>query len=194
MAQERERRFLFCQFPRANSPGPGKHYRVSLVKDLPFPVYFEAMLKQASVIVALVLLLGGCATTPVPEQVPSRSRAEPPVTTAGRYQPPEITAYREPAVPDYTRPAPGRAVQALMARAERQTDSGELVAAASSLERALRIEPKNAELWNRLAHLRYRQKQYSLAASLAAKSNALAGSDGALRADNNDLIRRARSL
>ncbi len=152
------------------------------------------MFRQLAAISVLLLLLGGCATTPVPERLPSRSGAEPPEASSGRYQAPEITPYREPAVPAYARPAPGRAVQALMARAERQGESGELVAAASSLERALRIEPKNAELWNRLAHVRFRQKQYSLAASLAAKSNSLAGNDGALRADNDDLIRRARSL
>ncbi|BAO44997.1 hypothetical protein [Thiolapillus brandeum] len=154
------------------------------------------MLKNVSIAVFLSLFLAGCAMTPVRDdnRVPPESRAEPPVGSTGRYQPPTITPYREPEVPGYARPAPGRAVQALMARAEQQGDKGELVAAASSLERALRIEPKNALLWNRLAHVRYRQKQYSLAASLAAKSNALAGGDSALRADNDSLIRNARSL
>ncbi len=112
--------------------------------------------------------------------------------SSGRYQPPEIIAYREPVTPSHARPAPGRAVRALMARAAQQEQAGELVAAAGSLERALRIEPKNPELWNRLAHVRYKQKQYSLAASLAAKSNSFAGQDPALRADNDALIGRAR--
>jgi len=154
------------------------------------------MLKNLLPVGLLSLLLGGCAMTSVSDhsRLPPESRAEPPAVSTGRYQPPEITPYREPALPGYAKPAPGRAVQALMARAERQGEQGELVAAASSLERALRIEPKNALLWNRLAHVRYKQKRYALAASLAAKSNALAGGDSALRADNDDLIRRARSL
>lgn len=154
------------------------------------------MLKNVSIAVILSLLLASCAMTTVPghNRVPAESRAEPPAVSTGRYQPPKITPYREPEVPSYARPAPGRAVQTLMARAERQGEKGELVAAASSLERALRIEPRNALLWNRLAHVRYRQKQYSLAASLAAKSNALAGGDRTLRADNDSLIRSARSL
>ncbi|WP_457673370.1 tetratricopeptide repeat protein [Thiolapillus sp.] len=155
------------------------------------------MLKTLFLVAVPIIFLAGCATTPLPDGggVPPQSQAEPPVpSSSGRYQPPEITAYREPAIPEHARPQPARAVQALMDRARRQQQNGELVAAASSLERALRIEPKNAELWNRLAHVRYEQKQYSLAASLAAKSNALAGSDGALRADNDELIRRARSL
>ena len=66
------------------------------------------------------------------------------------------------------------------------------MAAAASLERALRIEPRNAVLWNRLAHVRYEQKQYALASSLAAKSNTLAGRDAALRADNDRLIKQAK--
>ncbi len=154
------------------------------------------MLKNLLPVGLLSLLLGGCAMTSLSDhsRVPPESRAEPPgSSSSGRYQPPKITPYREPVIPEHARPQPARAVQALVARAQRQQQDGELVAAASSLERALRIEPKNARLWNRLAHVRYKQKRYALAASLAAKSNALAGTDSTLRTDNDDLIRRARS-
>lgn len=149
-------------------------------------------------ILFLLGFLGGCASTSLPERgrpagsVPPESRVPPPESRSGRYQPPEVTAYREPVTPKYTRPEPARAVQALVKRAEDQRASGQLVAAAASLERALRIEPKNAVLWNRLAHIRFEQKQFSLASSLAAKSNAFAGADQSLRADNNRLISRAR--
>ncbi|WP_295390602.1 tetratricopeptide repeat protein, partial [Thiolapillus sp.] len=174
-------------------------------KGLPLPasralirVLFEAL--RATYLVAGLIFVGflaGCATTPMPgrsgpvSNVPAESRVPPPRRN-GRYQPPEVTAYREPATPKYSRPEPARAVQALSRRAEDQRASGQLVAAAASLERALRIEPKNAVLWNRLAHVRYEQKQYALASSLAAKSNAFAGQDQALRADNNKLISRSR--
>ncbi|WP_456414210.1 tetratricopeptide repeat protein [Thiolapillus sp.] len=153
------------------------------------------MLKKLFVFAVVSLFLAGCATAPLPDRgsrVPPQSRVEPPMPSSGRYQPPEIIAYREPVTPSHARPAPGRAVRALMARAAQQEQAGELVAAAGSLERALRIEPKNPELWNRLAHVRYKQKRYSLAASLAAKSNSFAGQDPALRADNDALIGRAR--
>lgn len=146
----------------------------------------------------LISLLTGCATTPLPERdagsskVPEESRVPPPQNRSDRYQPPEVTAYREPVTPKYSRPQPARAVQALSKRAEDQRASGQLVAAAASLERALRIEPKNALLWNRLAHVRFEQKQYTLASSLAAKSNAFAGQDQALRADNDKLISLSR--
>ncbi len=153
------------------------------------------MLKRLFPFAVVSVFLAGCATAPLPDRgsrVPSQSRVEAPAPSTGRYQPPEIIAYREPVTPSYTRPAPGRAVWALMARARQQEQAGDLMAAAGSLERALRIEPKNPVLWNRLAHVRFEQKQYALAASLAAKSNAFAAQDQALRADNNALIGRAR--
>ena len=81
----------------------------------------------------------------------------------------------------------------LLRRAADQRAAGQLVAAAGSLERALRIEPRNPVLWNQLAHVRLEQKQYHLASGLAAKSNALAVSeDLALRQDNQAIIAKAR--
>ncbi|MGD2084201.1 MAG: hypothetical protein PVF91_14665, partial [Chromatiales bacterium] len=56
----------------------------------------------------------------------------------------------------------------------------------------LRIEPRNAHLWNRLAHLRMAQDRLGEAADLAAKSNAMAGPDEALKRDNWELIAAAR--
>ena len=67
------------------------------------------------------------------------------------------------------------------------------MAAANTLERALRIEPNNGLVWNRLAHLRFEQGQYGQAVNLAEKSRALAGADAALKADNESLIRRAQA-
>lgn len=153
------------------------------------------MLKKATLLAVSLLLLAGCASTSVTDdsrQIPASSRAQAPSSHARAYQAPEIIAYREPIRPQHTAPAPGKAVQALMARSKQQQQNGQLVAAASSLERALRIEPKNALLWNRLAHVRLQQKQYSLAASLASKSNAFAAQDQRLRSDNNAVIAQAR--
>jgi tetratricopeptide (TPR) repeat protein len=153
------------------------------------------MLMKIVLFVVYLLLLAGCASTPLhhtPQQVPTASHAEPPTSRARAYQAPEVIAYREPVRPSHTVAAPGKAVQVLMARSKQQEQAGQLVAAASSLERALRIEPKNALLWNRLAHVRLKQKQYALAASLASKSNAFAAQDQQLRSDNNSVIAQAR--
>ena len=71
--------------------------------------------------------------------------------------------------------------------------AGRLANAAASLERALRIEPRNPRLWQELSRVRLSQRDYVQAESCAARSNSWAGSDdGALRADNWRLIAQAR--
>ncbi|MEO5343852.1 MAG: tetratricopeptide repeat protein [Gammaproteobacteria bacterium SHHR-1] len=83
-------------------------------------------------------------------------------------------------------------VLALLRSAETQERAGQLPAAAATLERALRIQPRNAVLWNQLAQVRFKQGQYARANSLAGKSNALAGDDSALRRNNWLLIARVK--
>lgn len=93
-----------------------------------------------------------------------------------------------------TSDAPNQTVLALLAQAKRQERAGQPERAAAVIERALRIAPKNAELWHRLALLRLQQGQYALAASLAKKSNALAANDADLQRKNDTLIRQSHIL
>lgn len=79
----------------------------------------------------------------------------------------------------------------LTQRAQDQSREGNFDSAANSLERALRIEPRNAMLWNRLADVRYLQKAWKKAVQLAAKSNTLAGSNQVLRRENWYLMSNA---
>lgn len=100
-------------------------------------------------------------------------------------------ALLQPGIP----PEPSRnaAVVALLDKAQAQSSAGQLEAAGASLERALRIEPRNPVLWQELARVRLGQGQYRQAENLAAKSNALAGNDKGLRAENWRIIGQARS-
>jgi Tfp pilus assembly protein PilF len=84
------------------------------------------------------------------------------------------------------------AVEALAARAEQQRQTGDYGGAAATLERALRIEPQQAYLWNRLARVRLEQGQGTQASNLAARSNALAGSQPELKQNNWDIIATIR--
>lgn len=84
------------------------------------------------------------------------------------------------------------AVVALLTRADEQARGGDAPGAAATLERALRIEPRNPALWHQLAAVRMAQGNYPLAESLAQKSNVLAGDDKALQARNWQLIAVAR--
>jgi Tfp pilus assembly protein PilF len=79
-----------------------------------------------------------------------------------------------------------------MDSARADTTGGRLANAAASLERALRIEPRNPRLWQELSRVRLLQRDYVQAESCAARSNSWAGSDDALRADNWRLIAQAR--
>lgn len=86
----------------------------------------------------------------------------------------------------------GRAVATLLARAQIKQGQARWEQAAELLERALRIEPRNAQLWHRLAKIRLQQGRYGMAESLAQKSNALAKDDETLKRLNAELIAAAR--
>jgi len=83
------------------------------------------------------------------------------------------------------------AVVALLDRAQRDNEAGKRETSGASLERALRIEPRNPWLWYELAQLRLTQGQYAQAISLARKSNSFAGQDRQLQALNWRLIGNA---
>ena len=84
------------------------------------------------------------------------------------------------------------AIAGLVDGARADAAAGRLANAAASLERALRIEPRNPRLWQELARVRLKQGDYAQVESTAARSNSWAGSDNALRAENWRLIAHAR--
>jgi len=65
-------------------------------------------------------------------------------------------------------------VKSLLSQAQGQRRLGNWDGAAILLERALRIEPRNAVIWSRLANIRFDQQFWNKAIQLAAKSNTLA--------------------
>lgn len=96
-----------------------------------------------------------------------------------------------PAPDTQTAPAGPPAVVALLDEAERQARAGQYARAEEDLERALRIDPRNAGVWHRLARLRYIRGEFHQAIQLASKSNTLASHDRQLRARNWTLIAEA---
>ncbi len=85
------------------------------------------------------------------------------------------------------------AVLGLAADARADLAAGRYANAASGLERALRIEPRNPRLWQELAALRLAQGDAAQAESLATRALSYAGGDRRLRAANWRLIAAARS-
>lgn len=82
-------------------------------------------------------------------------------------------------------------VSKLMASAQQQRRAGQWDSASSSLERALRIEPRNASLWSSLAEVKYDQRDWQGAIQLAARSNTLSGNQEQLRRRNWYLMANA---
>lgn len=84
------------------------------------------------------------------------------------------------------------AVAALEADIEESFKGHNYKNAAAQLERAIRIQPKNAELWHVLAEVRLRERQPGLAEDLAKKSNAMAKNQVELIQSNWIIIAEAR--
>ena len=123
--------------------------------------------KTRLVFVLLASALSACATLPPPSDSPS----PPPAETSTLTDTP--------------------AVSSLAVRADRAAQAGEYGHAAEYIERALRIEPRNAVLWQRLARIRLSQGNHAQAVQMASKSNTLAGRDEALRRANWLIIAEA---
>jgi hypothetical protein len=158
-------------------------------------VFLTGCLESAYRMGAPISERGHSTTQNIPETTPreAQQKSEPvPISSeVERDQEVQIAIYTPP--PRFkAKPVTSAAVSNLVQTAMGQKDAGDMVGAAATMERALRIEPRNAHLWNQLAEVRLRQRQYSQAEDLAAKSNALAAADRGLRRKNWLLIAKAR--
>ena len=86
------------------------------------------------------------------------------------------------------------AVIALIATADENIKAGQLEPAVVNIERALRIEPRNATLTYKLAELRLKQLKPLLAENIARKAALLAAGDKSLKKKSWLLIAQARHL
>jgi predicted Zn-dependent protease len=152
-------------------------------------------MKHSWLIVAgSLLLLAGCASVTQPP-VPGVTA---PVQQPGIQQPGEQLQQPGTAETFVIEPvqrasmSENRAVVSLLDQAQSLTDAGKHDAAGASLERALRIEPRNPWLWNELAQVRLAEGQYAQAITLARKSNSFSGGKRRVQAENWQVIGKAR--
>jgi tetratricopeptide (TPR) repeat protein len=147
------------------------------------------------------VIVAGCTgmqrrEEPMPSRHPSEPTPPPPVTSeaprphSGPYAAPRGQRPYGEAAPPARESSP--AVLALLSEADRQLGSGQVDNAAATLERAIRIKPKSAELWHKMARLRLQQHQPGQAENLAKKSNVLARGDRDITRRNWSLIAEAR--
>jgi predicted Zn-dependent protease len=114
---------------------------------------------------------------------------------------PEPAPVEQPPQPSVPAPPAGEArapvkeniaIAGLVESARSDAEAGRFNTAAASLERALRLEPRNPRLWQELARVRLKQGDYAQAENLAARSTGWAASDAGVRADNWRIIAQAR--
>lgn len=80
-----------------------------------------------------------------------------------------IKPVKPPAAPSVPRDS-SSAVRSLLLKARADLAIGRTTSAISKLERGLRIEPQNAELWYQLAKAQYSKKHYNQTVTMAKKS------------------------
>lgn len=148
-------------------------------------------------------VLAGCAPMPTQPPAPVQGKASDAPAVAETWTP-QAPKTELPATPPVAIVAPGvgtqsahpgrEAVASLATKARREQKAGEWDAAAATLERALRLDPRNADLWHQMAGVHLDQKHWRQAAEFASRSNALAVDDKDLQARNWRLIARAREM
>lgn len=144
-------------------------------------------------LVALAIMVTGCATRGDYARVPVEEAGSQPGSVY------ESSGYPSKSDPDYSDPqfeipnsapsaAPNNsAVIALLSSGQQQRKSGDYQRAAATLERAIRISPRNPELYYELAQVRYLEGNYHQGEQLCRKAISLAAGDRVL-------IERCRSL
>lgn len=137
-------------------------------------------MKRIHILIPLGLILVGCGPLP-----PEGGMA----TIPPQQEKPQDTW---PKIESGTGDSGGQtAVVALLDRADQKAQAGNIADAAAIIERAVRIDPRNGELWHRLAKFRLQQNRSLQAVHLALKSNSLV-KDDKTKAANWRVIYQAR--
>ena len=136
-------------------------------------------------------VLAACA--PLEERPPAQPGTAAPPGHIGPAAPaPYVT---NPSTGSYARSAnevSGPAVLGLLDQARTELDAGRSDQSVATLERALRIEPRNPFLWQALAGAHLRQNLPDQAESVAQRANSLANGNPYVEIENWRLIATAR--
>ena len=154
-------------------------------------------------LISATLLVSGCVLpdfgtsrpetrSPVPATAPA---APPPATVVWPVPelPPSAPGSVEPLPrPPRTAPPVSSASQALITQSRGHQAAGHYEQAAASIERALRIEPRQPVLWLELGSIRLKEGDYAQAEGLGRKALSLSSGDAALTARAEQLIAAAK--
>jgi tetratricopeptide (TPR) repeat protein len=135
----------------------------------------------------------GTVTPPVGEPTPVTPTTPTTPGTESGIPPMPLPDKVLPSFPKSADAISGSAVLSLLRSAQSSRAAGQYAQAAGSLERALRIEPRNYFVWSTLADTYLRQKNFDQAISVAQKSNSLGRGNVYVEQENWRVIRDART-
>lgn len=140
------------------------------------------------IILSLAGVLFGCATSSSTSSIPVIDGAgSEPLESRPLPEKPESAGIKESETVETDR-IESPAVVALLGKADRQKKNKQFAAAAASLERAIRISPRNPELYLALAGVRLQQGDTQQANQLCNKAIALANDGGYIRYHCRELL------
>jgi|SRR5690554_2521121 len=130
---------------------------------------------------------GAPGRAPMPTDPAPAPRTEAPTSTPSPAPAPAPgpTSIPAPVPPASTASSPAAS---LLVSVDTALAAGDLEGAAATAERALRISPRDAYLWYRLAAIRYQQQRYADADGVARRALSFAGQDRELSRDINTLL------
>lgn len=141
----------------------------------------EAPMRRIVLLTALVAMALSACTVPQPYRPATPPRESVPPTQPGSQtqtqpaeQPPPIEESQPLPPPVVREPVLSAASRALVSQAQTQLASKNFAVAASSIERALRIEPDNALLWIELGKVRQAEGNYVQAENMGRKALSMA--------------------
>ena len=128
--------------------------------------------QQRLVLLAASALLAACAApSPYQKPAPPEQPPETPPAETRPGEPPSTVEEPQPApAPVVREPTLGAASRALVSQAQTQVATKNYAVAASSIERALRIEPDNPLLWIELGKVRLVEGNYVQAENMGRKA------------------------
>ncbi len=144
---------------------------------------------KVGLLMAATLFLHGCAGQEHVERPARPVAVSRPTPTPAPIEAPAPAA--SPSHESVVVPKEGKAAGTLLASARQNVRAGQFAKAEMMLERALRLEPRNARLWQEMAQVKYGQKDYDQVVQFCIKSNSLAGKDYGLIKQNWLLMEKA---
>jgi len=82
----------------------------------------------------------------------------------------------------------------LLSDAEQALESGDYNRAEIQMERAMRVDPRNGQVWHFMARIRYEMGDYAQTVQFCLKSNTLASYDRSLMKQNWILLEKAYTM